>query len=526
MIALRSDAPNGDDESQPQPLGEHQARAARGAVWTLVNLTVSIPFNLLVSLVVSRALGPVGYGQMAIYVLAIGIATQLAHAGYGSAAIRWGAQAWAGKRLEAFRDTLSKSLGWHVLVQAPLMCATAIALSGFSSLALIPALVVGVAAPCLSSSAALQLTMKERTDQLAVASLAGSVFAGVASMTAAVITQRPEVTWAATLLGSGLSTVFLFLPLDADERRLSLQLSRPRDHPPGFVRFAAFSGATAVLQVLVASRSEIFFLAAFAESSDVGQFALAFGIAGFIIAPINSIVGPLVPTVIAIVENSPVRADEAFARALSISSSMCALMVALVAAPVGIALPLLYGAAFDEAGHLVVPLVICAAIAATSNTALVFLNAHGVAGPVLVRSIVALAVNTVFALVFIPVWGLEGALVASVAGSLANSLPVIAFHKRRTDLGWCSIARCLAPLLMACVLAISSWLVVTIWEPTDRGATAPLVGACLLGTWVVFLRLSRIRLRPDDRQALMKHLPLSRLGALGAASRAVLGWLV
>ena len=488
----------------------HQAQAAQGAVWTLVYVLGAIPLALVANIVISRALGPAGYGQVSVFIIVLGIATELAHFGYGTAAIRWGAAAWARGERDAFLTTLSKSLGWHVLVQAPVLAVVAVLLGGISEPALIAPLIVGVVLPCASSSAALLLTMKSRTDRLARFSLLSVTLVQVSTMTAAALSQRADVTWATTLVASGLASTVLFLALSPEERREARTLRVPRAHPEGFVRFASLSGANAVLQMLVATRSEVIILAVLGYATETGQFALAFGVAAMITAPVDVIIGPLVPAAIGLLQTAPERAREAYLRALQVTCLFTGFLLAVIVPPVAMLIPFVYGDAYAESVGVFIVLAAASCLVSITNPALAFLNARGIVSGLVRRSVYALALNVSAALALIPVFGLWGAAMANAVGSLANCIPIIALHRKDVDIRWSALASVMRPMTWSALLLTIGSLVVLmrddahVWEPC-------LLGLALLALWPLGIRLGNMRMTSEQRNVIVDSLPGRRV---------------
>jgi O-antigen/teichoic acid export membrane protein len=487
--------------------GGHQLHAARGAFWTLVYVVSAIPLALVANVVVSRSLGPTGFGRVAVYVIVLGVVSELSNLGYSTAAIRWGTAAWARGDRDFYRSTLSKSLGWHLFVQAPLLAAVAVILGGLSTPSLIAPLIVGVVLPCATSSAALLLTMKSRTDRLAQLSLLNVTLVQASTMVAAVLTGDAESTWVATLLAGGFGSAVLFAALSGEEKKDALRIQRPQRHPDGFTRFAVLSGANSVLQTLVATRSEVVILAALGYGAETGQFALAFGVAGMVTAPVNALIGPLVPAAIGLLETAPDRAHEAYLRALQVSGMFTGIVLGVVVPAVAMLFPFLYGDPYVESVALFLALAACSCVVSVTNPALAFLNAMGVAGALVRRSVAALTVNVALALTLIPLVGLWGAVAANAVGALANCIPVLALHRRHSRVSWRDVCVALAPLAWACIpFAVGSAIVVlrlrhaAPWEPFA-------LGLVLLCMWSVGVRMLGVRLPDEQRRMMTETLP-------------------
>ena len=105
-----------------------QELAIRGSLWTVLHTILSMPIAFVANVVVARVLGPGGYGSLALLTAALTAAMVVANFGFTSATVQWGAAAEAaGDRAET-RRLLSRSSGFHLLVELPLLLLMGLAL--------------------------------------------------------------------------------------------------------------------------------------------------------------------------------------------------------------------------------------------------------------------------------------------------------------------------------------------------------------------------------------------------------------
>src|ERR1044072_336135 len=117
------------ERGTPMTGGELQRRAISGSLWAAVNATISVPLAFLANAVVARILGPAEYGQLAFLTLILGIAVLISNLGVSDAVIQWGAAAEARGDRPAADRLLKKSLGYHLMVQLPVLVLSVLVLA-------------------------------------------------------------------------------------------------------------------------------------------------------------------------------------------------------------------------------------------------------------------------------------------------------------------------------------------------------------------------------------------------------------
>jgi len=485
--------------------GELQRRAVAGSFWTAAHALVAAPLAFVVNAVVARVLGPAEYGGLALLTLALGIATQLSNLGVSDATIQWGAAAAVRGARDEVARLLSKSLGFHVVVQLPLLVATVLVLArndGFIA----AVLVLSVVLPAALGSAALLITIENRTASGAKLAMLSNLIVQVGILGAALTTESPAWVWAVRALAGSLLLPLNFLLLDAWGRRAARTIALPRHMPNGFWHFAAATMAAGIAGMLVFSRSEIVALGWFSDPAVVGLFALAFGVAAQVTAPVDALMGPLAPAAAGLVSGHPGQIRAGRERAVRASAFLSGAVLAVVVPPLVAAVPLLYGAAYTEAR---VPLLILSATSCLQSVCgplVAFANARRQAGKVLRITMVALVVDVVLALALIPKLDLVGALAANSGGQLTFLVLLIRLEAANERQSWLRVAastRAWGVGLAAALVAISVSSLSSTYTAV-AGVASAFSGALV---YLLGVRMFRAGMTEADWQALGGALP-------------------
>jgi O-antigen/teichoic acid export membrane protein len=441
-----------------------------GVSWTLAAAAIGVPVAFAANLVLSRTLGPNGFGQLAYYALVLAVVTQLVHAGVGSAAIQWGAEYASRGQFTEVRRILGSSAGWHIIVQAPVTIIAALWLLHGSSLALKIAAASALAVPSILGGAALTLTVLNRTHHAAQVALPSAIAVSAASVIAAETSHRADVVWVVALCASGLFIFANLIVLGRQDRRLGLSIRLPRGMPDGFWRYSASAGATSVLALVVSNRSEILLLKVAASRTDVGVFALAYGVAAVLTAPVDTLLGPLAPAAAGLFASHPQTLDRALHRAIRFTALGAGAVLAALVAPLSALFHLLYGPAFHRAGVAFVPLAIMSCIVSGLAPLSAFAAATRSPQTVLRANVIALIVDVILSLAFIPLIGLAGAVIANCGTSLVLVAVVAVSSRHRLSVR--QLAETALPIVIGC-LALGLALLVGLLR------TSPLVRALL-----------------------------------------------
>ena len=497
-----------------------QGAAASGAVWTVVHTVVSVPLAFAANAVVARALGPTGYGRLAVVTLVLGVATSLTNLGVTDAALQWGAAAHARGDSATVDGMLRRVLGFAVLVQLPLLLVTVLVVLRGSSPAAVAAALLGVALSMAVGPASLAATIESRTAGGAKITMATNVVLQAVVAAAAVLTRSPAHVWAARSAAGGLLQGAYYLLLGPARRRALARPLPPRGLPAGFWRFALLTAAGGVVGMLVFSRSELLVLDASHAAAAAGLFALAFGLSQQVTAPVDAMLNPLSPAVAGIVAAHPQRAPHTLLRSTRVAAVMAAALVAVVFPALYVALPVIYGDRFTAAADIFLPLGVASCVQSVVNPLLTFARARRRSGALLTINCVALVLDLAVAVALVPLIGVWGAVVANVAGQLAVLAPMARMECRHWSVPAAAYLRALGPFavsvpaMLVAALAVPGWLglppAVGSVVAALAGGVAVVAGVRLTGTGIPAADLEPgLRILPGPAQRVAR--PVARL---------------
>ena len=483
--------------------GELQRRAVAGSTWTALHLVVSLPVAFVANAIVARSLGVSSYGHLAFLTAVLGMSFVLANFGFGMALVQAGSRAEAGGRTTEAESLLRRSLGFHVLVELPILVVVALALTREDPWWEVAAVGAAVILTCVLSGAALSVTIENRTAAAAKLAIVLSLALAAVAIAVAIGTESASAVWAARTLSSGLALGATLLLLGRRRRRVVLQPRLPRSLGKPFWRYALASWASGMVGLLVFSRSEIFLLQVLDQPQALGLFALAFGLSQQITAPVDAMLHPLTPAVAGVLSEWPERAAQAFERSTRVSALLSGGVAAVVLPTLVFAVPLIYGDAFDSAAWLFVPLALASAFQSVNNPVLAFVNARQRGGVILKASTVALVVNVGVAVSLIPPFGAWGAVVANVTAQLVVLVWLAATEPLAASLGLSGMLRLYRSFLLGVAVggaALGAGAALNGVSAALATVTASAVGAAL---FIFLVRLSRTGLTIEDRDALI-----------------------
>lgn len=487
----------------PLPPVELQRRAIRGSIWTAINTLVFLPVAFAANAIIARKLGVADYGHLAFLTAMLAFAFPLANLGFATAFLQRGSRAEAaGRRAEA-DDLFGRSLGFHLLVQLPILIVIAGALTRRDPPWEQAALAAVVVLPCILSGGALSMMIENRSAAGAKLGIIVLFIVQGASVLTALLTASASAVWAVRALVPSIALVLNFLFLDPTRRRRALRPRLPRGFGRSFWRFALLSWAAGLLGLLVFSRSEIFILQALHKHEALGLFAVAFGLSQQMTAPADALITPLLPAVAGIVSSWPERARHAFERSTRLSALLCGAIAAVAVPTLIFALPIVYGRDFTTASWLLVPLALVSMIQSVNNPVTAFVNARERGGLKLKATTAALVVDVAVALALIPSFGAWGAVAANVAGQFVVLIWLASREPHVRERGWSGLFTLYLPFslgVMTAAGAISAGLLVRHWSGPIAVATAALFGAVL---FPLTLRMASSGLNVADRDALL-----------------------
>ena len=492
-----------ESHREARSAAELQRRAISGSAWTVIHTVVSVPLAFVANAVVARSLDVAGYGHLAFLTASLALGVTFANFGFSTGVIQQGSRAEAGgRRLEA-DALLRRSLGFHLIVELPILLLVALALTRGDPWWIVLALIAAVVCTTVLSGGALSFTIENRTALAAQLSIALNLALQAASVMTALSTRSAAAVWAVRTLIPAVGLGVNVILLEPGRRRAALQPRFPKDLGRGFWHYALFTWASGFVALLVYSRSEVFLLALFDKPEALGLFALAFGVSQVITAPADALLHPLIPAISGVLSAWPERALAAFERSTRVSTLICGGISAAVIPTLVFAVPLIYGSSFASAAWLFVPLALVSIFQSASNPVFAFANARQRGATIFKATAAALVVDVAVAVALIPVLGAWGAVAANVLAQpvgvvwLAVTEPLAMTH------GAMGLLRLYRPFLFGAAIAGISLVVGGVVASASAGFAAG--AACATGAllYLAVVRITRSGLTIEDRDALV-----------------------
>ncbi len=438
--------------------------------WTAIHSVVGLPINFATNLIVARELGPAGFGFVALLSLVVGLGTKASEAGFNAGICTWGAAEDAKGHRAATDRLLRQTVGWQLLVEVPVLGAIMIAFGWRHGPVILSLLLASVVIGAAGSGPGQAILIENRSAAAARLAIPSNFVLQIGLIVVAIKTHSAIDVFATRMILLAPVSLLLVLPLDRARRRIIFLPLFPRRMPPGFWRFAIQTTVTAVIAELSSSRDEIFVLALFGLRNAVGYFALAYGLASQLTAPVDAVLSPLTPAAIGIVATAPDRAGVAFLRSMRFTAAASGVLTAVALPMLTVLIAFIYGNRFEATTRLIIPLGIASCLSSLLNPVGTFVNARRRSDLILKANILALGVDLVLAFSLIPIIGVWGAVVANILGSLADLPILLAFEMRNQATTFGDIIR-----------SAQSWLVAL-------GAMALAIGTALLVGQNVWLR--------------------------------------
>lgn len=496
------------DDPRPEVLDSQQLqeRAISGAMWTMVHTVIAIPIAFMVNLLLARVLAPEGYGRLAVLTLLITIASSVLALGLTPAMVQFGAKAHSAGRPEEVRRILSASQGFRLLVVAPTLTIFVVLLIDVPWYLLALALVFGVWVPAFLDGAVITLLIENKSAAMAKIGLITTLAVQCGVVAAALSLGTADAIWSSRIVLSALAIGLALVSVAASYRSAVLRPRLPRGFPVGFWRFAVPTGLAGLIGTLALSRTEVLFLQWLSTPAEVGLFALAYGVSGHVFAPAQALTGPLVPAVSSLREVGPDRVPLAFERTLRASSTIAALLVAAGVPALTLLLPTLYGQDFREAAPAVLVLGVVGSLVVSTGPVSAFVLARLSARLFLVANVSALAVDVVLAIALIPAWGLWGAVLANVGGTLTRLGVLLLTETRFLGITAGATASALTPTALAAVASTAAWLA-SQRLPAPVLVQAVIAAIVSLALLILGMRMTRSGLASADVEAVARVLP-------------------
>jgi O-antigen/teichoic acid export membrane protein len=481
-----------------------------GSLWTAIYSVTFIPIAFGVNAIVARVLGPTSFGNLAYLTLTLSLLLQITNLGVSDAVIQWGTGAEAlGRRQEA-DQFLRKSLGYHLTFQLPLMLIAAVFLTWNYPLYVKVALLVAVVIPIVFGSSALTLTIENRTASAARLVIVTNLAVQIATALTAVLLRNAASVWATRSLVTAALVPTNLILLSKARRRVACSPLLPRRLPDGFWRYARYSALAAFVATMVFSRSELYYLRWLGSGASVGLYALAYALAAQMTAPVDALLGPLIPAVAGIMSSAPEVVHRAQRRALRLGALGAGAILALVVPPLYFLLPVIFGSQFASSGRILLPLAAISCLQTAFNPVVAFVSGRR-RSDILVRAYAAgLAGGAGTALITIPTLGLWGAVAANTVGQSVVFVSLgwfeVHFPGGMTPHSlWLDLRACLAGLG---ALALAVVVCALVAGDIPRACLSFGVGA---GVYFLLIRLTDASLEATEWQLLADILPF-RLG--------------
>lgn len=501
--------------------GRLQDAAVRGALWTMVHTVVALPIAFMVNLLLARALAPAGYGRLAFLTTLIALAGSVLALGLTSAMIQFGAKAHARGDIDGVRRILSSSQGFRLLVVAPVLTVLVLLLVDVPLLFLALAVVFGVWLPAALDGAPIALFIENKTAAGARIAMASNLIVQAGVVITVLWLGTADAVWASRVVLTAAGIAVALIAVSPSYRAAVLHPTLPNRFPPGFWRFAVPTGAASLIGQLALSRTEVLYLTWLATPEAVGLYALAFGVAGHVFAPAQSLTGPLLPAVASLREVDPDKVADAFARALRVTSTVVAMMTAAALPALATLIPLLYGHEFTAASPAVLALGLIGGVTVLTGPVSTFVLARLSGRTMLRANVAALAINLVVALGTIPFIGLWGAVAANVSAALTQFLVLARSEIKDLHMPARELLLNTSPMVTGGCAALAGWALAVSGLGLTGVAGATVAAATALVLLGVALRLTRAGLEAADAQAIARVVPTRLSGGVAFILRLV-----
>lgn len=471
----------------------------------MIHTLVSVPIAFIVNIIVARILGVVDYGRMAYLTTIMQVAVGLISMGVGVGELQFGAKAHAAGDTGQVQRILSKSQGFRLLVQAPVITAVVLLVAHVDPWLALVAIAFGVWVPAMLDGAATCLGIENKTAAGAKNAMVINVLTQIAVLAAAFAVGTADSVWAARLAMGGLTATFALLWIAPHYRRAALRPSLPVGFPEGFWRFAIPAGLAAAVSNLVVSRTEVLGLSWLGEPVGAGIFALAFGLAGHLFSPAQALIGPLVPAISGLSAIDAGSLKSAFYRTMRGTSTVISLMVAVGMPVLAILIPVIYGAEYTASSPVFMALGLGGAVMVLAGPVSAFVHARLSGWKLLRVSLLALALDVALMVALIPLWGVWGAVAANLAAALSRLAMLLRLELASLGVSWRTLLASVAPLQIGMLASLVAWLAASrIQNPWLATAVAGVLGLLLLGVGV---RAARSGLTEGDVVAVARALP-------------------
>ena len=503
-------------EHEEEPRGAASATTGssvlRGGLWYVATYGVPQAYTFVVSILAARFLGAAGTGRQSfISFVALGLATMLSSSVY-VALMRYIGETAGRGRYDLLRGLIAWA--WRIEALASVVgggILFALAAAGASPQGAWALAAVVCVTGILHSVPTAVLVGLQRFRTAAVVGLTtglvSTVAIGLVLWAGGGITGMFAVEAVVRLLNLGWTTLL------ARQSLASVGVAgttRDAQLISGAQRFALISSIGVGLSLVVATRSEFFFLNHFSSDAEIAFYSIAFAAATSVALVPRALAGSITPAFATLHgAGSLERIRSGYSRSLRFLV-LSAVPLAAAAAAFGPELiRLAYGTAFDP----VVPplLIMLAALPLTALASLgnAFLSGVGSVWRPLAANAVAAAVDIALAAALVPFLDAKGAAIANVGGQAIYAVIVLFFAGRRLgEIDWRPFAL-LRVIVTSASAALAGWGVVH-----TLGGVAGLVIGLVVGAAVFALVAAVVKFLPQDDGAWLEEAAGGRLGGL------------
>ena len=450
---------------EPEPLAQRpqaqeldEVEAGRGAtiavggVWHAAERFVPQFYTLAISIVAARYLGPHDMGRQSYIAFASLAITALLSSSLWTALVRYVAESVGRGEAAAVRSLLAWA--WRIEAVAALIGGGGLAVAALTGSTPRNAwlLAGGVtAAAILQTVPSAILVGLQRFRQSSIVGITTGIVGTVATV---IVLQR----------GGGIAGMFAVevaigivnLAWSGVIAQRALAAIAPRAEPAGALkravfRFAVGYSAGVVLELIVARRSELFFLDKFSTNQQIAYYSIAYAVVtgvGQIPAALAAAAGPMFAALYG--AGGFERMQRGFDRARRLL-----LLFTLPLTAAGLALGpriigAIYGGAYGAAGAPLLIMLAVFPLRGTTSLANTVTNAYGKLRVPVTMNWIAATIDVGLAAALVPILDARGAAVASVAAQLVYSAAVM-FYARRL-LGGSRIQRSMVRVTLASAL--------------------------------------------------------------------------
>lgn len=479
-----------------------------GTAWTALHVVVSVPIAFLVNVLVARSLGVVDYGRLAILTMVLALATAAASSGVGAALMQFVTKASEAGRHREVSRLVSGAQGYNLMIAAPVVAVIVALVVDVSWPFVVLAVVFGVFGPALLQVGPVLLASQHRSDRSAQLAMVSNVLIQAAVVTSVLVHPTAGAVWASRVAATGALMVLPFLALSRSLRRAALHPSWPWSLPRTFWAFAVPTGLATLLSQIVTDRVQVFVLEWFADQSAVGLFALAFGLAAQILAPVQAAVGPMLPAFAVLRHRGAAEARDGLLRVTRVASVITGSVLSVGVPALAGLIPWIYGQEYASSAHYFVVMAFAAGVAVVGSGAYASLMARLRGASYLLINGAALVIMLILAVVAIPLLGAWGAVVSMVGGTSVRALSMVVLEVRHHRVASAQMATSLLPMIVATMCTVLVWFVVVRFVQAPEWLSGVIGCALSFGLFALVLRVTHCGLELRDREALLSVVPL------------------